>query len=64
MRAYALEKLSESGEIEQVRALHAAYYRDLFERAETEWETRPTAEWLAPNRQFARGARLGVFAGR
>jgi predicted ATPase/DNA-binding winged helix-turn-helix (wHTH) protein len=46
MRAYALEKLSESGEIERVRALHAEYYRDLFERAETEWETRPTAESL------------------
>jgi predicted ATPase/DNA-binding winged helix-turn-helix (wHTH) protein len=46
MRAYALEKLSESGEIERVRALHAQYYRDLFERAETKWETRPTAEWL------------------
>jgi predicted ATPase len=45
-RAYALEKLSESGEIEPVRALHAGYYRNLFERAETEWEARPTAEWL------------------
>ena len=67
MRAYALEKLSESGEIEQVRALHAAYYRDLFERAETEWETahgRMAGRLRAPNRQFARGARLGVFAGR
>jgi predicted ATPase/DNA-binding winged helix-turn-helix (wHTH) protein len=46
-RAYALEKLSESGEIARVRALHAEYCRDLFEHAETEWETRPTAEWLA-----------------
>jgi hypothetical protein len=45
-RAYALEKLSESGEVERLRALHAAYYRDLFERAETEWETRSTADWL------------------
>src|SRR5260221_13949970 len=46
-RAYALEKLSESGDTERVRALHAEYYRDLFERAETEWEQRPAAEWLA-----------------
>ena len=45
-RAYALEKLSESGEIARVRALHAEYYRGLFERAEPEWEVRPTAEWL------------------
>jgi predicted ATPase len=47
MRAYALEILSESGEIERVRSPHAEYYRHLFERAETECETRPTAEWLA-----------------
>jgi predicted ATPase len=46
-RAYALEKLSESGEIARVRALHAEYYRGLFERAEAESETRLTAEWLA-----------------
>ena len=46
-RAYALEKLAESGELEQVARRHAEYYRDLFERAEAEWETRPTAEWLA-----------------
>ena len=26
---------------------HAEYFRDLFERAETECETRPAAEWLA-----------------
>ena len=34
---------SESGELDQVARRHAEYYRDLFERAETEWETRPTA---------------------
>ena len=43
----ALEKLQESGELEQFKRRHAEYYRDLFERAEAEWETRPTAEWLA-----------------
>ena len=46
-RAYALEKLTDSGELDQVARRHAEYYRDLFERAETEWETRPTVEWLA-----------------
>jgi predicted ATPase len=46
-RAYAIEKLSQSGELEAVARDHAAYCLDLFERAETEWETRPTAEWLA-----------------
>jgi predicted ATPase/DNA-binding winged helix-turn-helix (wHTH) protein len=46
-RAYALEKLAQSGELDGVERRHAEFYRDLFERAETEWETRPTAEWLA-----------------
>jgi predicted ATPase len=46
-RFYALEKLSESGEVERVRRLHAEYYHDLLERAEAEWETRPAAECLA-----------------
>ena len=46
-RAYALERLTESGEVERVRKVHAEYYRDLFERAETEWGTRPAAECLA-----------------
>ena len=46
-RAYALEKLGESGERERLARRHAENYRDFFERAETEWETRPTAEWLA-----------------
>jgi predicted ATPase/DNA-binding winged helix-turn-helix (wHTH) protein len=45
-RAYALEKLDESGERERRARRHAEYYRGLFERAETEWETRPTREWL------------------
>jgi len=46
-RAYALEKLTESGEREPLARRHAEYYRDLFEQAEAEWETRPAAEWLA-----------------
>jgi predicted ATPase/DNA-binding winged helix-turn-helix (wHTH) protein len=46
-RAYAFEKLGESGERERIARCHAGYYRDLFERAEAEWETRPTAEWAA-----------------
>src|SRR6202011_5724081 len=45
-RAYALEKLGDSGELGAIAGHHAEYYRDLFERAETEWERRPAAEWL------------------
>jgi predicted ATPase/DNA-binding winged helix-turn-helix (wHTH) protein len=46
-RAYGTEKLAQSGELDAVARRHAEFYRDLFERAETEWETRPTVEWLA-----------------
>ena len=46
-RAYALEKLAESGENELLARRHAEYYCDLFERAEAESETRLTVEWLA-----------------
>ena len=46
-RTYAIEKLDKSGELQAVARRHAKYYLDLFERAETEWETRPTAELLA-----------------
>src|SRR6267142_3643342 len=45
-RAYALEKLTESGDSQPVARRHAEYYRDLLERAEAEWEIQPTAEWL------------------
>ena len=46
-RAYAVEKLCESGERDRLARRHAEYYRDAFEQAETESETRPRAEWLA-----------------
>ncbi len=46
-RAYAAEKLDESGERAPLARRHAEYYRDLFERAEADSESRPQAEWLA-----------------
>jgi predicted ATPase len=45
-RAYAIEKLAESGEFDQVARRHANYYRKLFDSAEMELDTLPTAEWL------------------
>ena len=50
-RAYALEKLQESGEREAFARRHADYHRDLFEQAEAEWERQPSAEWLADYRR-------------
>jgi predicted ATPase/DNA-binding winged helix-turn-helix (wHTH) protein len=46
-RAYALERLTEVGEWDLAAQSHADYYRGVFERAEAEWQGRPTAEWLA-----------------
>jgi len=46
-RAYAREKLIGSAEFDHFARRHAEFYRKLFERAEAELETRPTAEWLA-----------------
>jgi predicted ATPase len=46
-RSYALEKLAERGELDQVARRHANYYRDLFDRAELELETLPAPMWLA-----------------
>ena len=45
-RAYGLSKLREAGEYDSIARRHAQYFRDLFERAEREQETRPTTEWL------------------
>jgi len=47
MRVYALEKLSDSGELEPMARRHAEYYRVVFERAEGERQTLSTADWLA-----------------
>src|SRR5262249_13449669 len=46
-RAYAREKLAEQGELERAARRHAEYYLDLCGQAETEWQTRPAAEWRA-----------------
>jgi len=46
-RAFAIEKLDESGERQQVARRHAAYYRQLFERAAAEAPARAAADWLA-----------------
>jgi predicted ATPase/DNA-binding winged helix-turn-helix (wHTH) protein len=46
-RAYAFEKLEESGDLEAVSRRHAEYYLRLFRDAERQWETGNAAEWAA-----------------
>jgi predicted ATPase len=45
-RAYALEKLAESGELQSVARRHAEHFLGLLRQAEVEWGKRSTAEWL------------------
>ena len=51
IRAYALQKLTECGEIEGAQRRHAEYYSDLFEHAEGEAAARPSGRWLADSAQ-------------
>jgi predicted ATPase/DNA-binding winged helix-turn-helix (wHTH) protein len=46
-RAYASEKLTNSGDIERTSRLLAEYYRDFFAPAEAESESLSQSEWLA-----------------
>ena len=46
-RAYAQGKLDETAEGSQLRRSHAEFYKETFEQAEAEWESRSAAEWLA-----------------
>lgn len=46
-RSYALQKLTESGELDTLVRRHAEHHRDILSRAAGEVETRLTADWLA-----------------
>ena len=46
IRAYAIEKLDESGEHQAIARRHADHYRSLFERAENESVARPADDWM------------------
>lgn len=47
MRAYARQKLVESGGLSDVARRHAHHHWALFLRAESEWQNRPPADWFA-----------------
>jgi predicted ATPase/DNA-binding winged helix-turn-helix (wHTH) protein len=60
MRAYALERLAEVGEREALARRHAEYVRQVFERAEVDWDTRPTDECLAEYGQYIDDVRMAL----
>jgi predicted ATPase/DNA-binding winged helix-turn-helix (wHTH) protein len=58
-RAYMLEKLTASGECNEIARRHTEYFLNLFQRAGVESEAWPVAEWLAicgPDIDHARAA--------
>jgi predicted ATPase len=59
-RAYAREKLIGSAEVDHFAQRHAEYFRDLFEHAEAELETRPTVEWLDAYRLYIDDVRTAL----
>jgi predicted ATPase/DNA-binding winged helix-turn-helix (wHTH) protein len=59
-RAYALEKLKESGEVDRLARLHADHYRALLEQALGEWEIRPATEWLGHHRHLVDNVRAAL----
>jgi tetratricopeptide (TPR) repeat protein len=46
-RAYALEKLTEFGEVDATQRRHAQYFRNMFENAPEDWLRIPEAVWQA-----------------
>lgn len=46
-RSFALERLQQAGEAEETLRSHARHAHAVFLQAEAEWETLPTAPWLA-----------------
>jgi predicted ATPase len=44
-RTYALNKLAQSGEYEQVARRHAEFFCAFVKRSEAEWDIRPIADW-------------------
>jgi predicted ATPase/DNA-binding winged helix-turn-helix (wHTH) protein/AraC-like DNA-binding protein len=59
-RAYARKKLDEHGERDEFMRRHAEYLRTLFERAEVQWETLPTNEWLATYQSWIDDLRIAL----
>jgi predicted ATPase/DNA-binding winged helix-turn-helix (wHTH) protein len=59
-RAYAREKLVQSGEPESLGRRHAGYFLELFAPAEAESELRPQAEWVAIYGQHVADVRAGL----
>jgi predicted ATPase/DNA-binding winged helix-turn-helix (wHTH) protein len=59
-RAYAFEKLVDSGEVDDISRRHAQYHRELFEGAELEWDELSTEAWLSAYGRHIDGVRAAL----
>ena len=59
-QVYAREKMQSRGVLREYSLRHAQHHRELFVRAESEWETLPTAEWVARYAGHLEGLRGAV----
>jgi predicted ATPase/DNA-binding winged helix-turn-helix (wHTH) protein len=59
-RSYGFEQLAACDEVQESSRRHACYYRELFERAEAEWEVRAAGEWLAEYAQHVDNLRVAL----
>jgi predicted ATPase/DNA-binding winged helix-turn-helix (wHTH) protein len=59
-QVYAREKMQTRGVLREYSLRHAQHHRDLFARAEIEWETLATAEWVARYAGHLEGLRAAV----
>lgn len=59
-RAYASDRLVEASEQPAAKRRHAEFFMHLFQRAESEWDTRPTSEWLADYGEHLDDVRLAL----
>lgn len=59
-RAYARERLDESGERDRLARLHAAHFCALLEAAQVDWERRPAGAWLEHHRHLIDNVRVAL----
>ena len=59
-RAYALVKLTESGERDAMARRHAEHFREALDRAGRAWARQPAADWLKDHRHLLDNARAAL----
>jgi len=59
-RAFAHEKLAAAGELDLVARRHAEQLRELFDQAMLDWESLPTAQWLATYQGYVDDVRAAL----